>query len=359
MIICHVLLKGNVMRYLLVSTAALLLLGCEKEEPSGPLQPEHVGQYGIYSFDQISGEVNLLYSSDDPIRKICQDPSGDEIVFRLDFGDDQFTDSEICVINSDGSGYRRLTSNSWLDAYPSWSPDASRILYLSWPDHPDNTMDIFLMDPDGQNQEELYDSGFHDGDPCWEGGKIVFTRENQIWIMNSDGTGAEQLTYYELAGQQGSADLPFGDYDPRLNPSATLVCFDRMVDDQVPSGNYDFYTILPDGAGETAITDTGYSQFMAEWSRAGDRLVFLLAAIEGVGFYDIYTMNPDGSDVINITPADWPPDFLCMYPVYSWDDSRILFVGQWWESGRRRGHPRRPPTPPGIRFRTTAVHVAH
>jgi hypothetical protein len=29
------------------------------------------------------------------------------------------------------------------------------------------------------------------------------------------------------------------------------------------------------------------------------------------------------------------------------------------ESGRRRDCSRRPPTPPGIRFRTTAVHVTH
>jgi len=27
------------------------------------------------------------------------------------------------------------------------------------------------------------------------------------------------------------------------------------------------------------------------------------------------------------------------------------------QSGRRRDCPRRPPTPPGIRFRTTAVHI--
>ena len=34
-----------------------------------------------------------------------------------------------------------------------------------------------------------------------------------------------------------------------------------------------------------------------------------------------------------------------------------LLNGESSKSGRRRGHPRRPPSPPGIRFRTTAVPV--
>jgi len=36
-----------------------------------------------------------------------------------------------------------------------------------------------------------------------------------------------------------------------------------------------------------------------------------------------------------------------------------ILAGVTHESGRRRDCSRRPPTPPGIRFRTTAVHVVH
>jgi hypothetical protein len=134
-------------------------------------------------------------------------------------------------------GAGRLTSNRWLDAYPCWSPDDSEILFLSWPDYPNNTMGIYLMDAEGLAPSLLYDSGFHDGDCAWEGTSIVFTRESQIWIMDEDGTNARQVTDYALAGVQGAADLPFGDYDPRLRPGRGLICFDRMVDDRVPSGD--------------------------------------------------------------------------------------------------------------------------
>ena len=139
------------------------------------------------------------------------------------------------------------------------------------------------------------------------------------------------MTDYELAGQQGNANLPFGDYDPRLDPTGTLICFDRMVHDQSTSGNWNFYTINTDGTGEAAITDTGWQQFMAEWSHRGDQLLFTVASMGGEGLFDMYIMNPDGSDLTNITPPDWPAELLCTHGVFNHDDSIIYFTGEWWE----------------------------
>ena len=50
----------------------------------------------------------------------------------------------------------------------------------------------------------------------------------------------------------------------------------------------------------------------------------------GGGIYDIYTIGPNGGGLENLTPSDWPTDFLCTHPLYSPDDSLIYFVGQWW-----------------------------
>jgi len=312
----------------------LLMTACgsgNPEEPeTGSTQPEHQGTWGIYSFEPATGFVELIYSSENSIHGMSLNGTGSMLAFRHDYGPDMFTDSEICIINSDGGGFKRLTDNGWMDGYPCWSPDGTELLFLSWVDYPVGTMDIYLMDPSGSAVTELYDSGFHDGDCHWLGSSIVFTRESQIWIMDDDGTDARQLTDFELAGQQGAADLPFGDYDPRIDPTGTIVSFDRMVDDANPSGNWDFYTILVDGTGETAVTNTGWQQFIAEWSHSGARLVFLVAAMGGGGIYDIYTIGPNGGGLENLTPSDWPTDFLCTHPLYSPDDSLIYFVGQWW-----------------------------
>ena len=313
-------------------SAFLLFSGCALDNSNtSDTIPEHDKRYGIYSMELVTGIVELIYSSDNSLHRIHENHTGTKLVFQEDFGDDTFHDSEIYLINLDGSGYQRITNNTWLDAYPSWSPDGTKILYLSWQDYPDNTLDIFVMDSNGTNSLELYDSGFHDADPHWVGTQIVFTRNSKIWIMDDNGANARQVTDFEFAGQQGNANLPLGDYDPRLNPTGDMICFDRMVDDQSTSGNYNFYTISVNGTGETAITNTSWQQFMAEWSHAGDQLLFIVAAKGGGGIYDMYTMNPDGSNVTNITPADWPMEFLCSYGIYSFDDSKIYFVGEWWE----------------------------
>src|SRR5262249_22462897 len=44
-------------------------------------------------------------------------------------------DWEIYVSNADGSGVTQLTSNTWSDYDPRWSPDGSTILFVSFRDH--------------------------------------------------------------------------------------------------------------------------------------------------------------------------------------------------------------------------------
>jgi len=321
---------GN--KFTILFATVFLICGCALDNSNTTNTiPEHDKRYGIYSIELITGVVELIYSSDNSLHRIHENHTGTKLIFQENFGDDTFQDSEICLLNSNGTGYRRITDNVWLDASPSWSPDGTKILFLSWPDYPDNTLDIFMMDSNGTNPTELYDSGFHDADCNWVGSKIVFTRESQIWIMDDNGTNARQVTDYQRAGQWGSANLPFGDYDPRLNPTGTIISFERMVDDQSTSGNYDIYTINSNGTGETAITETGWQQFIAEWSHADDQLLFTVAAKGEGGLYDMYTMNPDGSDLTNITPENWPSEFLCSRGIYSYDDSKIYFVGEWWE----------------------------
>ena len=200
--------------------------------------------------------------------------------------------------------------------------------YLSWPE---DTLDIYVMDADGKNQRLLYDSGHHDADIHWIGGKIAFTRNSQIWMMDANGTGATQLTDPPRAGEWGEAVLPFGDYDPRISPDGARIVFERMVDDSSPHGNYDLFIIDSDGSNEKRLTESGWTQGLAVWSPSGDRIVYSVAAVDVEGRYDIFMMNSDGSQIRDLTSQLFPPVFLAHESVFSVDGSKIFFIGEWWD----------------------------
>jgi Tol biopolymer transport system component len=304
--------------------------------PSGNRELSHEKNWGIYSLNLETEETELLYSSANKISRIRLSNTGDQLAFSQPFessngaceveGTPVNVCEEICTIRVDGEGYRRLTDNEFGDLVPCWSADDSQIFFLSFRE----TMDIFMMDADGSDIAEVYDSGFQDSDLHYSDGKIVFTRNSQIWMMNEDGTGATQITDPPRAGEKGNAVLPFGDYDPNLSPDGDRIVFERLVGDETVHGNYDIYVVNSDGSGETAITNNGYTQGLPVWSHSGEKIVYLVSAIGTEGKYDIYLMNADGSENRNITPTYFPADFLCHDPIFSEDCSKILFIGEWY-----------------------------
>ena len=287
----------------------------------------HENRWGIYSLDIFTQEVELIYSSGEMISGLKMNPPKGRFVFSQRIGGDDDGQEEICVIGADGSGFMQLTNNSVIDTYPTWSPDGSRIAFLSWRDH---DLDVYVMESDGGGVAKLYNSGFHDADIDWVGNKIVFTRNSQIWIMDDNGDSARQVSNFSIAGVWGKANLPFGDYDPRLSPDGNKIVFSRLSADTSEHGNYDFYLINPDGSGETSLTSDSQTQGLPGWSPLGDKIVYVVAAINDTGMYDIYLMNSDGTNNQDITPSYFPPTFLCHSTIFSKDGSKLFFVGEWW-----------------------------
>ena len=89
------------------------------------------------------------------------------------------------------------------------------------------------------------------------------------------------------------------------------MAFERLLGDESPHGNYDILSIDLETSQETRLTHSGYSQGLASWSHSGQQILYIVAAMDGVGQYDLYLMNADGTDNRNITPAYFPPQFLC------------------------------------------------
>jgi Tol biopolymer transport system component len=76
-------------------------------------------------------------------------PDDTKIVFTRFEGSGQ-----IYLMNSDGSHQVNLTHAASNDVLPKWSPDGSRIAFLS-DRETSGIMQIWIMDPDGSNSVQL------------------------------------------------------------------------------------------------------------------------------------------------------------------------------------------------------------
>ena len=83
---------------------------------------------------------------------------------RIAFVSDRDGDDEIYVMNADGSGQIRLTTSAGLDLWPAWSPDGSQIAFDS---HRDGNIQIYVMNVDGSGQMPITRDAWNDMMPSW------------------------------------------------------------------------------------------------------------------------------------------------------------------------------------------------
>jgi Tol biopolymer transport system component len=320
----NILFRTPLRILVLISLGVISLVGCSSQQEVFSSSGEI---WGIYQLDLTSEKVLILYGTDSEISGLSVDPDGERLVFSQKIGGTEYENSEIHTLLIKKQALTRLTENDHWDLYPVWSPDGSQIAYLSWRD---TTLDIYLMNADGGNQRSLYDSGFHDADIDWIGEQIVFTSQSKIWIIKEDGSNPHPLTNPPRAGEWGQANLPFGDYDPRLSPDGSQVVFSRLVDDQSAHGNYDLFIMDIDGTSQKNLTGSGHTQGLSSWSPSGDKILYIISAIGGQGVYDLYSVNSDGSENRSLTPTYLPTDFLIHGARFAPDSSAVYFIGQWW-----------------------------
>ena len=77
-------------------------------------------------------------------------------------------------MNADGSEVTRLTNSPAFDQMPAWSPDGTKIAFMS---SRDGNPEIYVMNADGSGQTRLTNNPGMDARPSWSrnGDFIVFT----------------------------------------------------------------------------------------------------------------------------------------------------------------------------------------
>ncbi len=199
---------------------------------------------------------------------------------------------EIYVMNADGTDARNLTNNPADDTDGVFSPDGSKIAFISTRDsHPESGLyvsEIYLMDADGEHQQRLTNLGFRSNGITWspDGQRIVFQ-------SGMDVTGG--LYSVDVAsGQVTRLTSNIFDGDPAFSPDGSHIAFDSYR-----NGDTDLFIVDSNGKNERQITKTpgGYNT-TPQWSPDGRSLVF---NSERDGFGDIYTINLTTAAVTRVT----------------------------------------------------------
>jgi hypothetical protein len=107
-------------------------------------------------------------------------PDGSQIAFNSQRDDN----TDIFVIQKDGSREKRLTDDPDTDFMPAWSPDGRQIAAVAWRDDNSN---IFVMNADGSNYHDVTHNHTLDIDnPKWspDGKTIMFSARGHSAITS-------------------------------------------------------------------------------------------------------------------------------------------------------------------------------
>src|SRR6266496_448054 len=97
-------------------------------------------RHGIYTIDPSTAIVTRLTNGED--YRPRWSPDGTRIVFQRFFSGPEWLQSDLFLMNADGTDQVRLTHNRFADTVPAWSPDGTTIAFASGPHR---NVDIYLM----------------------------------------------------------------------------------------------------------------------------------------------------------------------------------------------------------------------
>jgi TolB protein len=266
------------------------------------------------------------------------EPTG-KIVMTCQIVTKNVTYEQICMVNADGSGYRRLTTED--DArhyYPSVAPDGGSVVYSAYSKEtkryeiyelnlatnassvltyafgdlnapeisPDGKTIAFtryyidpekpttwLMDRDGANPRQVAD--VRAWDPTWspDGSAILFASQagnlSQLFIVNVDGTELHQVgNFPDLRGRSD------------WSTQGLIVTYSGK------SWQRELYVMNSDGSGQRQISPSGGNSQGPSFSPDGKWIAFTAYFDKyEVNGCEIYIMRADGTDLRRLTDNDY------------------------------------------------------
>jgi Tol biopolymer transport system component len=263
----------------------------------------------LYSWDQ-----DYEYRYTDVFPQLSRD--GKLVVTEKD------ADSSIVIMDPDGSNKERVfhAAGKGLAFAPSWSPDAQWIAFgfgNFFGDRDRTRAKIMMVRRDGTGAQDLTGDTPHTGFPSFsaDGKKIVYRvwgeKDYGLRILNLEDRSVQVLTTEP-------------DNLPGWSPDGSRIVFTRRQAD----GNYDVFTIRPDGSDLRRLTTSQAVDGHAVWSTDSKHILWnsgMYGWRDEAALYDntfqpyapIFIMNADGTGKRPLTDSPWEDAMPQFIPVRS------------------------------------------
>lgn len=211
----------------------------------------------------------------------------------------------LAVWDTDGTNPRRIFRAEGSAMAPQWSPDGRWIAFGAGSFFLErvNPGRVMVVRPDGRDARPLTTGSGNAGFPSWspDGQQVVY----RVWS-----NAAEGLRIMNVA--DGVVRTLTTDYDnfPSWSPKGDLIAFNRLA-----NGDFDIYTIRPDGTDLKRLTTVAGNDSHPAWSADGNHILFSSSRF---GFKDeapladipqpygeLFIMRADGSEQRALTDNRW------------------------------------------------------
>jgi Tol biopolymer transport system component len=248
----------------LAALAVLVLAGCGGSTPKGPPALLFVstedGDYAIFGADANGKHVRRLTKTTvDATTKeglfFQVEPAWSSDGRSIAFASLRDGTSHIYVMQADGTGTRRVTSEKQDDDHPSWSRDGKRIVFS-------REGALFVVPASGGAAHRVGRGTGNATNPAWspDGKWIAYDYRKpgfsirELYLMRADGTGIRRLTKLNAVSAL-----------PSWSPDGKRITFQSNL----RSGHFEAYTILSDGKGLQQVTHSVVDVIQPSWTPEG------------------------------------------------------------------------------------------